>query len=205
MHNPRYDHCPKLPEGDTVDLRTLVVGDAPLLLEIGPGRGMFALQWAALHPDGRLVALEIRRKLATLLDERLAAQKLLHARCYAEDAGVALPRLGPDGAVAHVVVHFPDPWWKKRHQKRLVLKDEFVTQLARLVAPGGTVLVQTDVASRAEEYLARFIAAPEFVNVGDPWVPESPHAPARSNREARAIADGLPVWRMLFRRIAAPG
>ncbi len=203
MHNPRYDHAPRLPEGERVDLTTLVPGGGDLLLEIGPGRGMFALQWAAAHPESRLVALEIRRKLAAVLDERLRAKGLTNARCFAEDAGLVLPRMGPDASVRWAVVHFPDPWWKKKHQKRLVLKDSFVSELARLVAPGGTVLVQTDVESRADEYRARFESAPEFEPAGtegSPMVDESPHAPARSNREARAIVDGLPVWRMVFRR-----
>lgn len=205
MHNPKYDHAPRVPEGDSVDLAALVPGTGPVMLEIGPGRGMFALQWAELHRDARLVALEIRRKLATVLDERLRARGYTHARSYAEDAGLVLPKLGPDASIEWVAVHFPDPWWKKKHQKRLVLKDEFVSQLARLVKPGGTVLVQTDVESRAEEYFERFAAAPEFESVapeGRRWVDESPHAPARSNREARAIVDGLPVWRMVFRRRA---
>lgn len=203
MHNPKYDHAPRLPEGDSIDLTSIVAGSGDVLLEIGPGRGMFALQWAALHPEHRLIALEIRRKLATVLDERLRSKKLTNARSFAEDAGLALPRMGPAGSVRWVVVHFPDPWWKKKHQKRLVLRDEFVAELARLVMPGGTVLVQTDVESRAEEYFERFAAAPEFESVapeGHRWIEDSPHAPARSNREARAIVDGLPVWRMLFRR-----
>lgn len=200
MHLTKYDHAPRLPEGDRVDLDALIPGGGDLMLEIGPGRGMFALQWAEQHPASRLLALEIRRKLAAVLADRLAAKGFPRARAFAEDAGLALPRLGPDASVAWVAVHFPDPWWKKRHQKRLVLKDGLVTELARLVRPGGTVLIQTDVEQRAEEYRARFEAAPEFECVGDPWVPESPHAPARSNREARAIADGLPVWRMVFRR-----
>lgn len=200
MRNTKYDHCPRVPEAGAIDLATLVPGDGEVLLEIGPGRGMFALQWAAQHPEARVLALEIRRKLATQLDERLKAKGFSQARCFAEDAGLVLPRLRPDGGVRHVAVHFPDPWWKKRHEKRIVLKDDFVSQLARLVAPGGTVFVQTDVEARADEYLARFVAAPEFENTGAPWIDENPHAPARSNREVRAIADGLPVWRMLFRR-----
>lgn len=200
MRNTTYDHAPRLPEGDRVELGSLVTGDGPLMLEIGPGRGMFALQWAAQHPEGRLVALEIRRKWATVLDERLRARGYTHARCFAEDAGLALPRLGPDGAASFVAVHFPDPWWKKRHAKRLVVRDDFVDQLARLVRPGGTVLVQTDVEDRAAEYLARFEGHAAFENLGSPYVAESPFAPARSNREARAIEDGLPVYRIVLRR-----
>lgn len=200
MRNTTYDHAPRLPEGDRVEASALVSGDGPLMLEIGPGRGMFALQWAAQHADGRLVALEIRRKWATVLDARLRARGYTHARCFAEDAGLALPRLGPDGVARFVAVHFPDPWWKKRHAKRLVVRDDFVDQLARLVHAGGTVLVQTDVEDRAAEYLARFEAHPAFENLGAPYVAESPFAPARSNREARAIEDGLPVYRIVLRR-----
>lgn len=196
-----YAHAPRLPDGDTVDLGSLVAGDGPILLEIGSGRGAFALGYAARHPEGRVVALEIRRKWAQILDERFRA-KGLRARCFAEDARAALPRLGPDGGVAAAAVHFPDPWWKKRHAKRLVVQDDLVDQLARLVAPGGVVLVQTDVEDRAAQYAARFDAAPAFENVAGEGgrADESPFAPARSNREARAIADGLPVFRLVYRR-----
>lgn len=203
MHISRYDHAPRLPEGEALDVRAIVPGDAPLLLEIGPGRGLFTRDYAAQHPDQRVLALEIRRKWATILDERLAKLGLRNARCFAEDAGAALPRLGPDGCARFVAVHFPDPWWKKKHAKRLVVRDEFVTQLARLVATGGVVLVQTDVEERAAQYLDRFAATPYWSPTRDDggwYVDESPYAPARSNREARAIQDGLPIWRLLFRR-----
>jgi tRNA (guanine-N7-)-methyltransferase len=203
MHISRYDHAPRVPEGERLDARSLVPGDGPLFLEIGPGRGLFTRTYAALHPEQSVLALEIRRKWATILDERLSKSAQRNARCFAEDAGAVLPRLAPDGCVQRVAVHFPDPWWKKRHAKRLVVRDEFVSALARLVAPGGTVLVQTDVEDRAAEYLMRFTATPYWSPGGDDggWhAAESPYAPARSNREVRAIEDGLPIWRMVFRR-----
>lgn len=203
MQPKSYAHAPRIPETGKVHIDDLVPGSGPVLLEIGSGRGMFALQYAAQHPDHRLLALEIRRKYAVLLSERLAARGFHHARCYAEDARAVLPRLVPDGSVHFVAIHFPDPWWKKRHAKRLVVGDKLVNELARLVAPGGLVFVQTDVDSRAEEYFQRFTAVPYFVNSdpeGERFVSESPFAPARSNREVRAMADGLPIRRMVFRR-----
>ncbi len=195
-----YAHAPRLPEGP-VALDALVGPTGPLMLEIGPGRGRFALELCAQRPDWRVLALEIRRKLAFQLDEKLAARGYgLRARCFAEDAREALARVGPDGAVDAVAIHFPDPWWKKRHRKRMVVGDELVDTLARLVRPGGTVLVQTDVDDRAEAYFPRFAGHPAFASEGAPYVSESPFAPARSNREALAIVDGLPVYRMVFTR-----
>ena len=138
------------------------------------------------------------------MDGRLAKRGLAaRARVFAEDARHALPRLRPDGSVRRVFLHFPDPWWKKRHQKRLVMKDGLLEQVARLLEPGGELFVQTDVEERATAYEELVALDARFVPDGD--APGSPrladHAyVARSPRERRAIADGLPVNRLRWRR-----
>ena len=59
----------------------------------------------------------------SIVDGRLAKHGVAkRARVFAEDAKVALPRLGPDASVRRVFSHFPDPWWKKRHEKRIMLR-----------------------------------------------------------------------------------
>ena len=195
-----YAHAPRLPEGP-VSVAQIVAGAGPLMLEIGPGRGRFALELCAHNQDQRLIAMEIRRKLAFQLDERLTQKGWAsRARCFAEDAREALVRIGPDASVDQVAIHFPDPWWKKRHAKRMVVGDGLVNEIARLVKPGGVVLVQTDVDDRAAAYYPRFAEHPAFESQGAPYVEDSPFAPARSNREALAIVDGLPVYRMVFVR-----
>lgn len=205
MEPKSYAHAPRLPEGDPIDLGALVPSTGPLMLEIGSGRGRFTLEYAAQHPDWRVIALEVRRKYAALLADKLQARGLIHARCYAEDARNVLPRLRPDASVDAVAVHFPDPWWKKRHAKRLVINGDLSSELARLVRPGGLVFVQTDVESRAGQYEGHFLESGAFENAapkGARFVDESPFAPARSNREARAMEDGLPIYRLLVRRKA---
>lgn len=174
------------------------------MLEIGPGRGRFALEYCDHNPGTRVLALEIRKKLAFQLDQRFLKKKQhSRARCFAEDAREVLPRLQPNASVHAVAVHFPDPWWKHRHQKRMVVGDALIDQLARLVVPGGLILVQTDVRERADEYAAGFATNALFECLGNPFVDESPFAPARSNREALAIEDGLPVFRLVFRRVSS--
>ena len=198
-----YDDAPRLPDGETVDLRTVVAG-TELELEIGPGpKAGFLVERALSAPQSGLVGLEIRRKWAAVGDARLA--KLGHAsraRVFCEDARSALPRIKPDGAVARVYLHFPDPWWKKRHTKRLVMGDVFLNEVARLLTPGGELYVQTDVEERAELYERAVTAHGAFDPAGDTagsaLVAENPYG-ARSPREHRAIADGLPVHRMLWR------
>jgi tRNA (guanine-N7-)-methyltransferase len=204
--NP-YADAPRLPgpPGDRspVDARSLVNGEI-LELEIGPGRGGFVFERLAAEPTAGLIGLEVRRKWATIVDNRLAKLGLgARGRVFAEDAKEAMLRLGPDGVFRRAYLHFPDPWWKKRHTKRLVMGDVFLEQVARLLAPGGELFVQTDVEMRAEQYLAQIGASPDFVPggdvPGDPRLAENPYN-ARSPREHRAIADGLPVTRMRFLR-----
>jgi tRNA (guanine-N7-)-methyltransferase len=201
-----YEDAPRLPESERIELRALVSGDW-VEIEIGPGRGWFLVERAEAEPRAALVGLEIRRKWASVVDARLAKRGLgPRARVFAEDARHALPRLAPDASVRRVFVHFPDPWWKKRHHKRLVMKDGFLDQVARLLEPGGELFVQTDVEERSGLYEAMVSLDARFAPAGD--VPGSPrlqdHAyVARSPRERRAIADGLPVHRTRWRRVTA--
>lgn len=198
-----YAHCPKLPEGETLELGSLVAGEH-VELEIGCGRGGFIFERAEAVPNAAILGLEVRRKWATIVDERLKKQGL-SARCrvFAEDAKLAMPRLVPSGGVLRVFMHFPDPWWKKRHEKRLVMGDVFLTEVARLLASGGELFVQTDVEERGQEYAAQISAHEAFSPAGDlpgsPWLAENPYE-ARSPREHRAIKDGLPVYRMRYTR-----
>jgi tRNA (guanine-N7-)-methyltransferase len=177
-----------------------------LELEVGPGpKAGFLSERAIASPTAALVGLEVRRKWATVGDTRLATEgHRARARVFCEDARIALPRLGPPGCLQRAFLHFPDPWWKKRHAKRLVMGDVFLTEIARLLASGGELYVQTDVEERAEQYEAAVGAhhvafAPAGDAEGSARIADNPYG-ARSPREHRAIADGLPVHRMRWRR-----
>jgi tRNA (guanine-N7-)-methyltransferase len=201
-----YEDAPRLPEGERVDVREIVRG-ASFELEVGPGRGGFLIERAAAAPDVALLGLEIRKKWATLVDRRLDKQGHgSRARVFAEDAKIALGRLGPDGVLARAFLHFPDPWWKKRHEKRLVMGDAFLAEIARLLAPGGELFIQSDVEDRVAEYEARVATSPAFAPAGDDpgsaRIEENPYG-ARSPRERRAITDGLPVYRLRYVRLSS--
>jgi len=202
--NPRpYEGASRLPAG-RVEVGLLAQGDW-VELEIGPGRGWFLVERAQVEPRAALVGLEIRRKWATVVGGRLASRGLAgRVRVFAEDAVEALPRMGPDASIRRIFVHFPDPWWKKRHAKRLVVRDRFVDEAARLLEPGGELFVQTDVEERARAYLSLVEQDLRFRSAGDtpdsPRIGENPYG-ARSPRERRALGDGLPVYRLRWTRV----
>lgn len=200
-----YADAPRLPGEGPVDVRSLTEAcGARFEIEIGSGRGGFLLERLAFVPELSMVGLEIKRKWATIVDGRLRKHGFgARGRVFAEDAREALDRLQPDASVDAFFVHFPDPWWKKRHQKRLVMSPGLLDAMARLLKPGGELYMQTDVEERAEAYEAQVGAHPAFEPLGDTpgsaRMAENPYG-ARSPREHRAIADGIPVVRLRFRR-----
>ncbi len=210
MYRPRPNHpyadCPRLPETPEVALDALIPGAGPFEIEIGPGRGGFLFERAAARPEARLIGLEIRLKWASIVDTRLAKEGLgARARVFNADAREALELLVPAASVATFFMHFPDPWWKKRHEKRLVFGATLLGSIARLLVDGGEFFVQTDVEERAVMYEEQMATQPELLPFGDvegsARMVENPYQ-ARSPREHRAIADGLPVHRLRYRRRA---
>lgn len=186
-------------------LEPLDLPGSEIEIEIGFGRGMFLLQRAAATTKNRIYGFEIKKKWAYLVAERVRTEGLDNVVAYCGDIREVLPRATPDGCLARIFIHFPDPWWKAKHEKRRILGDQLLEQSARLLRPGGEIYLQTDVEERAEEYRAALEAHAAFaLGAGGGYLEANPYA-AVSNRERRAAEDGLPVWRLLATRVGDSG
>ena len=193
------EHAPRAPEG-RFSLEALLDGSGPIELDIGFGRGLSLFERATLAPDSRIIGIEVKTKLAYKTDQRLRKHDLRNVAILCGDAREILKRAEPSGSVRRVSLHFPDPWWKKRHDKRRVIGDALLTEVERLMKPGGELFIQTDVEHRAAQYVAQLRERSDFTLApGGGYVDENPFG-ARSNREKRAIEDGLPVWRIVATR-----
>jgi tRNA (guanine-N7-)-methyltransferase len=155
---------------------------------------------AAAAPESRIIGIEVKTKLAYKVNERLQKHNLRNVAILCGDAREILKRAEPAGSVRRVALHFPDPWWKKRHDKRRVIGEALMTELARLLKPGGELFIQTDVEHRAEQYVAQLRKTAGFTLASDSGYVDGNPFDARSNREKRAMEDGLPVWRILATR-----
>ena len=123
----------------------------PVELEVGCGKGMFLIAAATQQPDRNFFGIELSRKYALFAADRITRRSLSNVRVARADARQVLAQWVPDGSVSVLHVYFPDPWWKRRHQKRRLFTEEFVGHAARILAPGGELRVATDV---EEYYLA---------------------------------------------------
>lgn len=189
--------APRMPEAG-LDLLEVFPGCAEIEVEIGFGRGQFLLQRREAAPKAGLLGIEIRAKHAYLVADKCARLKLANVRILGGDARIVLPQLRPEGCVARVVMCFPDPWWKARHAERRLMDEPLLQAIARMLRPQGELFIQTDVEERAEQFLAAVTASGLFERTTETgYIDENPYG-ARSNRESRAIEDGLPIYRLLF-------
>ncbi len=171
-----------------------------LELEIGSGHGGFALAYGALHRDRVLVAVEQRRKFAADLAEKAGRRGLSNLVVIQGDARLLAPRLFPAASLAAIHVHFPDPWWKRRHARRRLVDEDLSVLLLGLLRPGGLLDFRTDVEEYARGAVVRLEEA-GFANESGPGrFADRPEGEVPSTREKRYLATGAPVWRLRLRR-----
>ena len=170
--------------------------EGPLEIEIGSGYGGFALSYAERHRHVRFIAFEWRKKWARHVQALAEKQGLSNLIVIEADAKREIPLLFTPGSLAGIHLQFPDPWWKRAHQKRAILTPEFTRHLLDLMEPGGRFDLRTDVEDRAIEMLTALEGA-GFHNPLGPLAfhPHDPENDLPSSRERRYLAAGEPVYR----------
>jgi tRNA (guanine-N7-)-methyltransferase len=174
---------------------------APLEIEVGSGKGLFLRTAAAAQPEVDFLGIEVVRKYAEFTAAGLSKAGLPNAMIVAGDALRIFHELIPDNLLAAVHVYFPDPWWKKRHRKRRVMRESFLRDVERTLRSGGSLHFWTDV----EEYFQTTLELlPTCTTLEGPLpVPETPaeHDMAyRTHFERRVRQASEPVYRAEFRK-----
>lgn len=174
---------------------------APLEVEIGSGKGLFLAAAAAASPERDFLGSEIAAKYAAHAAARAVKRGLANVRIVHGDAARLIGEKLPDACAAAVHVYFPDPWWKKRHHKRRLMRESVVRDIERVLAPGGRLHFWTDV----EEYFRRTIESIQHVTrLAGPFAVGERAAEHdldyRTHFERRMRLHGLAVQRSEFRK-----
>jgi tRNA (guanine-N7-)-methyltransferase len=142
---------------------------APLVLEIGFGNGGQLLHSAQVEPTRDFIGVEVHRPGVGRLMNALADADVANVRLYNHDAVEVLEQEIAPAALAEVRIYFPDPWHKKRHNKRRLIQQGFLALLAARVVRGGRLHLATDWADYAEHMQGVIESAPA-------WRVDSRHA-----------------------------
>ncbi len=189
---------------ETIDWKQVFGVVGPVEIEIGPGKGRFLLAAAAARPDVLHLGIEWANKYLRIAEARAVKRGLENIRFARVDAREVVHRSVPDASVSAYYVFYPDPWPKKRHQKRRFLRAETAGHLARTLTPGGGLHAATDHQEYWQEIEPLFDAHPAFERLpafgGDDF-PVALDAPL-TNYEAKYLQQGRQRFRASWRRNA---
>jgi len=200
---PRFglDYLP-LESRDTPRDFDAVFGRSALrVMEIGFGNGD-ALRFAASQDPARdYIGIEVHAPGVGRLLNALDADAAVHVRLYHHDAVEVLRNEIADASLDEVRIYFPDPWHKKRHNKRRLIQPDFAALLVRKLHIGGRVHCATDWHDYAEQMWDVLDATPGLVNRAGPrgkvtrpeWRPQT-------HFETRGQKLGHGVWDLVYDR-----
>lgn len=126
------------------DPRLLFGNDHPVEMEIGSGKGTFLTEQAKRRPHVNFIGLERARKYWQYASDRLRRNACWNTRLILADAGEFVAEYVPDRCLSAVHIYFPDPWPKKRHHKRRLIRVSFLSHIERVLQNGGRVQILTD-------------------------------------------------------------
>lgn len=190
-----------------VDLAAVFGRAAPTILEIGFGMGEATAHIAALMPEKNFLCCEVHTPGVGALLKRIGEQGLENIRILQHDAVEVLDHMLPPGSLDGVHIFFPDPWHKKKHNKRRLIQPLLVAKLAARLKPGGYLHCATDWQPYAEQILEVLRAEPLLKNTADDsqggYAPKPAYRPL-TKFENRGIKLGHGVWDVVFTRVQAP-
>ncbi len=177
---------------------------APTILEIGFGMGEATAHIAALSPDKNFLCCEVHTPGVGALLKRIQEQALGNIRILQHDAVEVIDNMLPAGSLDGVHIFFPDPWHKKKHNKRRLIQAPLIAKLAARLKPGGYLHCATDWQPYAEQILEVLSAEALLKNTADAldggYAPKPDYRPL-TKFENRGIKLGHGVWDVVFTRV----
>ncbi|MCG3197304.1 MAG: tRNA (guanine-N(7)-)-methyltransferase [bacterium] len=178
----------------------------PVEVEVGCGKGRFLLGRAMEHPEVNFVGLEYARAYLRTLAERAERLRLANVRAAREEAARFFQEFVPESSVSAFHLLYPDPWPKKRHHKRRLIRPDFLVDLRRALVPGALLNLATDHRGYFDWMLEQLAGFGESFEI-EPRAIEGPEELAtlagRTNYEIKYAAAGRPLYFITGKRKGA--
>jgi tRNA (guanine-N(7)-)-methyltransferase (EC 2.1.1.33) len=179
---------------------TAVFGrEAPLVVEVGFGMGDSLYAMAAAEPDKNFIGIEVHPPGVGRLISLAGGDKLTNLRVYLADAVDVMTDCIPLNRVDRFQLFFPDPWHKKKHNKRRILQPEFAQQIRRVLKEGGCFHMATDWENYADHSMEILSIAEGYTNAASQYCfAERPGYRPKTKFESRGERLGHGVWDIVF-------
>ena len=177
----------------------------PIHLDIGSAKGEFLIELATKYPDWNFVGLEIREPLVSLCEKKRRKLELTNLKFLFCNVNVSLDEWLSDldfGQLKRVSIQFPDPWFKRKHFKRRVLKTNILNSIAKAMSKDGEIFIQSDIFKLIES-MTNTIDKNRYFNRKDvgnlSLINENPYN-VKTDREKFSLKKNLQIYRAMYIR-----
>jgi len=181
-----------------IDLAKLFDVAQPLALEIGFGMGENLIHQAQNNPDRNYIGIDVHEPGLGVCCAQALALGLKNLKLICHDA-IEVLQGADDQVLDNVFILFPDPWHKKRHNKRRLIQAKFIDLLSHKIKPQGLLHIMTDWAEYADHIIETLQQSPIFKDVSEQ---ETEFAQKRisSKFERRGLNKGHQIYAGVFQR-----
>ena len=148
---------------DRIDLQQLFPEAKEVIMEIGFGMGEATALIGKAFPEKGFIAVDVHRPGVGKLFALIHEHGLTNLRVIQGDVHLVLHDMFADKSFDGVHLFFPDPWPKKRHNKRRIVNAEFLALVASKIKDGGYIHIATDWVPYAEWIEEVFASSHLFV------------------------------------------
>jgi tRNA (guanine-N7-)-methyltransferase len=168
----------------------------PVVLEVGSGKGRFLISSAMEKPETNFIGIEKSLHYYRVIRDRLLKRGLRNVRLINHDAFPVLQKMFPGASVTEVHIYFPDPWPRRREQKRRIIRLDVLREVHRVLVEGGEGIYVTDhreYFETAEPLIAQFFPIETRI--------PGPMDPPRTNYEAKYRKEGREIYEVRFWKV----
>lgn len=189
-------------ENGLLNLADVFGNDNPVTLEIGFGMGKSLVEMAKNAPEQNFIGIEVHRPGVGACIASAQEEGVSNLKVFEHDAIEILADCIAEQSISTVQLFFPDPWHKKKHHKRRIVKPEFVETIRQKLKIGGVFHMATDWENYAECMLEDMGIAPGFENLSEngDYIPRPDSRPL-TKFEQRGHRLGHGVWDIQFKRV----
>jgi tRNA (guanine-N7-)-methyltransferase len=129
---------------EIIDLKAIFPKAHKVIMEIGFGMGEATAIIAKNHPENAYIAVDVHPPGIGKLLSRIDEDKLANVKVIEDDVHVVLQHMFADHCLDGIHLYFPDPWPKKKHNKRRIVNDGFLKLIHPKLKKGGFIHIATD-------------------------------------------------------------
>ena len=177
----------------------------PIHLDIGSGKGEFLIELATKYPDWNFVGLEIREPLVSSCEKKRKKLELNNLKFLFCNVNVSLDEWLSDldhGQLKRVSIQFPDPWFKRKHFKRRVLKTNILNSIAKAMSKDGELFIQSDIFKLIKSMTNTIDENRYFTrkDIGDLRLIDKNPYDVMTDREIFSLKKNLLIYRVMYIR-----